>query len=98
MQPDFRIETDSMGEMRVPAKAYYGAQTARAVENFPVSGWRFPRNFIRALGLIKQHAARTNAELSLLPQKIAEAIDKAAPDVNEDRCDDQFVVAMSQSG
>ena len=53
MQKDFRIESDSMGEMRVPADAYYGAQTARAVENFPVSNLRFPRSFIRALGLIK---------------------------------------------
>ena len=56
MKAEFRIETDSMGEMRVPADAYYGAQTARAVENFPISGLRFPRGFIRALGLVKKHA------------------------------------------
>ena len=61
MKPDFRIESDSMGEMQVPAGAYYGAQTARAMENFPISNLRFPRQFIRALGLVKKHAAAANA-------------------------------------
>ena len=73
MKP-FRTETDSMGEMQVPAVALYGAQTARAVENFPISGLRFPREFIRALGLIKKHAAQTNVALGLLPEKVAQAI------------------------
>ena len=63
MNETFRTETDSMGPMQVPASAYYGAQTARAVENFPISDLRFPRRFIRALGLIKKHAALTNQEL-----------------------------------
>ena len=67
-----------MGEMQVPADAYYGAQTARAVENFPISGLRFPRSFIRALGLIKKYAARVNADLNLLPREMADAIANAA--------------------
>ena len=58
-----RIEKDSMGEMQVPADSYYGAQTQRAVLNFPISGLRFPRPFIRAMGLIKKAAAQTNLEL-----------------------------------
>ena len=61
MKADFRIELDSLGEMQVPAAAYYGAQTARAVENFPISPLRFCRQFIRALGLIKKYAAMANA-------------------------------------
>ena len=63
MNDQFRTESDSMGPMQIPASAYYGAQTARAVENFPISNLRFPRSFIRALGLIKKHAALTNQEL-----------------------------------
>jgi fumarate hydratase, class II len=98
MQGDFRIERDSMGEMRVPANAYFGAQTARAVENFPISDWRFPRGFIRALGLIKTHAANTNAELGLLDPKIAEAIQQAGREVIEGRFDNQFVVDVFQTG
>ena len=62
MSEEFRTESDTMGPMQVPARAYYGAQTARAAENFPISGLRFPRPFIRALGLIKKHAAITNRE------------------------------------
>ena len=67
MNESFRTESDSMGPMQIPAGAYYGAQTARAVENFPISNLRFPRSFIRALGLIKKHAALTNQELGGLP-------------------------------
>jgi len=81
METEFRIENDSMGKMRVPGNAYYGAQTARAIENFPISDLRFPRPFIRALGLIKRQAAATNAELGLFPQTIAMAILKAAQEV-----------------
>ena len=72
MQSNYRIEADSMGEMKVPADAYYGAQTARAVENFPISNLRFSRQFIRALGLIKKHAAATNAGLGYVPPNIAQ--------------------------
>jgi fumarate hydratase class II len=98
MGEDFRIESDSMGEMRVPAQALYGAQTARALENFPISGLRFPRSFVRALGLIKRHAARTNAELGLLPGNIAGAIDAASVEVIGGKHDDQFVVDVFQTG
>lgn len=95
---NYRIETDSMGEMKVPADAYYAAQTARAVENFPISILRFTRPFIRALGLIKKCAAATNAELDLLPREIAEAIQSAAQEVVDGKWDDQFVVDIFQTG
>ena len=98
MGDDFRIERDSMGEMRVPAGALYGAQTARAVENFPISGLRMPRPFIRALGLLKKHAARTNAELDLLPKDVTSAIEAAALEVEQGKLDDQFVVDVFQTG
>ena len=94
----FRIETDSMGEVRVPAEAYYGAQTARAVENFPVSGLRFSRAFIRAVGLIKQYAATTNVELGWLDPETGMAIQKAAREVADGQWDDQFVVDIFQTG
>lgn len=98
MGKPFRIETDSMGEMAVPADAYYGAQTARAVENFPISDLRFPRAFIRALGLIKKHAAITNTELRLLDQKLSQAIQSAADEVVKGKLDGQFVVDIFQTG
>src|SRR2546425_11555530 len=98
MNGDFRIETDSMGEMQVPADAYYGAQTARAVENFPVSNLRFSRQFIRALGLIKKHSAATNAALGLLPAAMASAIQRAAQEVVEGKLDAQFVADIFQTG
>jgi fumarate hydratase, class II len=98
MKMGFRIEKDSMGEMKVPAAAYYGAQTARAVENFPISNLRFSRQFIRALGLIKKHAAITNKSLGLLPSKISNAIQKAAQEVVEGKLDDQFAVDIFQTG
>src|SRR5882757_10713052 len=98
MGEQFRVETDSMGEMRVPLAAYYGAQTARAVENFPISGLRFSRQFIRALGLIKKQAAITNAALGLLPKNIANAIQQAAQEVIEGKWDGQFVVDIFQTG
>src|SRR2546422_1662184 len=93
-----RIERDSMGEMIVPANAYYGAQTARAVENFPISGLRFPRSFIRALGTIKAACARVNAGLGLLDARLAEAIERAATEVAEGRFDGEFVVDVFQTG
>jgi fumarate hydratase class II len=98
MKENFRIESDSMGEMRVPAEAYYGAQTARAVENFPISSLRFPRPFIRALGLIKKHAAIANEALGLLPSPTAQAIQKAAEEVAAGKWDHEFVVDIFQTG
>ncbi len=95
---ELRTETDSMGQMQVPADAYYGAQTARAVENFPISGLRFPRAFIRALGLIKKHAAIVNEGLNLIPKQVAQAIQAAAQEVVEGKLDEQFVVDIFQTG
>jgi fumarate hydratase class II len=94
----FRIERDTMGEMRVPADALYGPQTQRAVENFPISGLRLPRAFIRALGLIKASAAETNAELGYLPADLAGRIRQAALEVAEGQHDAQFVVDVFQTG
>ncbi len=96
--PEFRVEKDSMGEMRVPADAYYGAQTQRALQNFPISGIRFPSRFIAALGMIKRAAARTSAELGLLDRKLAGAIEQAAGEVVEGKLDDQFVLDIFQTG
>ena len=87
-----------MGPMEVPADAYYGASTQRAVLNFPLSGLRFGRPFIRVLGLIKQAAARVNADLGLLDPNIAEAVQQAAREVADGRLDDQFVVDVFQTG
>jgi fumarate hydratase class II len=93
-----RIEKDSMGEMSVPADALYGAQTQRAVENFPISNLRFPREFIRALGLIKLAAARTNMELGLLDKKAGGAIVRAAQEVIDGNLDNHFVLDIFQTG
>ena len=93
-----RTERDSMGPMEVPADAYYGASTMRAVLNFPISPYRFPRAFIRALGQIKLAAAQVNAELGLVPQEIARAIEQAAQEVIDGRFDDQFVIDIFQTG
>src|SRR5512133_1366926 len=93
-----RIEKDSMGEMEVPSGAYYGAQTMRAVRNFPISSYRFPRRFILALGLIKRAAAEVNLELGLLEPTVATAIVQAAQEVADGRLDDQFVVDIFQTG
>jgi fumarate hydratase class II len=94
----FRIEKDTMGEVRVPKGAYFGAQTQRAVENFPISGLRFPRPFIRAIGLIKWASARANGELGLLEPPLAMAIQEASQEVINGRWDDQFVVDIFQTG
>jgi fumarase (EC 4.2.1.2) len=93
-----RIERDSMGELRVPADALWGAQTQRAVNNFPVSGWRMPRAFIRALGLIKASAAQVNLELGLLDAPRAQAISAAAAAVAQGEHDGQFPVDVFQTG
>ena len=94
----FRVERDSMGEFHVPADAYYGAQTMRAVENFPISGLRFPRSFIRAIGHIKLAAAEVNRNLGLLDAVRADAIGRAAAEVADGAHDDQFVVDIFQTG
>jgi len=98
MSDDVRIENDSLGEVRVPADALYGAQTQRAVENFPISGQRVGRGFIQALGLIKKAAALTNEELGNLDGKIAEAIATAAGEVAVGEWDGEFVVDVYQTG
>jgi fumarate hydratase, class II len=95
---DFRLEKDTMGEVQVPADAYYGAQTQRAVENFPVSGLRFPRRFIQALGLIKWAASGVNEGLGLLDPRVAEAVRGAADEVAEGRLDAEFVLDVFQTG
>ncbi len=95
---DYRIEKDSMGEVRVPADALYGAQTQRAVENFPVSGLVLPRSLIRALGLIKAAAAKANAELGLLESDMSKAIQAAAYEVAKGNHDAHFPVDIFQTG
>ncbi len=95
---DFRIEKDSMGEMQVPANAYYGAQTARAVENFPISNLRFSRRFIQALGRIKAAAARANMQLQLLDERRGKAIEAAALEVASGKFDAEFVIDVFQTG
>ena len=98
MAKSFRIEHDSMGELRVPADALWGAQTQRAVQNFPVSGRPMPRGFIRALGLIKAAAAEVNAGFGLLPKAKSAAIRKAALDVASGEFDAHFPIDVYQTG
>jgi fumarate hydratase class II len=93
-----RVERDSMGEVMVPADALYGAQTQRAIDNFPISGLRMPRPFIRALGLIKASAARANAALGGLEGTMADAIAAAAMEVSHGMHDEQFPVDVFQTG
>lgn len=95
---DDRIEKDSLGEVRVPKDALYGAQTQRAVDNFPVSGLRFPRVFIRSLGLIKAAAAEVNAELGLIDPGLAAAIQAAAQEVADGTWDAHFPLDIFQTG
>ncbi len=98
VENEVRIERDSLGEVHVPAAALYGAQTQRAVENFPISDERFPPVFIRALGLIKGAAAEVNAELGLLDDDKAQAIIQAAGEVASGQWDDQFPIDIFQTG
>ena len=93
-----RIERDSMGQMEVPADALYGASTMRAVLNFPISDLRFPRTFIRALGLVKQSGARTNMSLGVLDETIGNAIVEAAQEVIDGGLDSHFVLDIFQTG
>jgi fumarate hydratase class II len=95
---DYRIERDSMGELKVPARALYGAQTQRAVDNFPISGQPMPREFIRALGLIKSAAAEANADLGHLRKNAARAIRKAAERVAAGEFDAHFPIDVFQTG
>ncbi|TKX60886.1 class II fumarate hydratase [Halorubrum sp. ASP1] len=98
MGDDYRTEEDSLGEMQVPADAYWGAQTQRAVENFPVSGIPMSRRFIRALGVVKKAAAQANRDLGLIEDDTAEAIVAAADEVIAGEHDDQFPVDVFQTG
>ncbi|HEX9879968.1 MAG TPA: lyase family protein, partial [Candidatus Binatia bacterium] len=94
----YRVEKDSMGEVRVPREAYYGAQTQRAVENFPISGIGFPPRFIRALAAVKLAAASINEELGLLDAERARVVKLAAAEVMEGKHDREFVVDIFQTG
>src|SRR3954468_12233651 len=93
-----RTERDSMGEMQVPQDAYYGAQTARAVENFPISDLRFSRRFIAAMGLIKFACADVNHKLGVLDDKRRGLLQQAAQEVIDGKLDAQFVVDIFQTG
>lgn len=98
MKQSFRLAKDSLGEVQVPEEAYYGAQTQRAVHNFPISGERLPRPFIRAQGLIKAACAWANWKTGGLEERVAQAIIQAAEEVAEGKWDDQFVVDAFQAG
>ena len=98
MSENFRIEKDTMGDVKVPAHGYWGASTQRAVENFPISGQTFPPRFIRALALIKGAAAEVNGELGHLPKKIATLISKAAKRVADGEFDEHFPIDVFQTG
>jgi fumarate hydratase class II len=95
---DLRIEKDSMGEIAVPEGVYWGAETQRAIENFPISGLHFPRQFNRALGMVKGASALANMELNLLDKNIGKAVVQASQEVIEGKFDDQFVVDIFQTG
>jgi fumarate hydratase class II len=95
---EYRIEKDSMGEMKVPSDALYGPQTQRAVENFPISGEPLPPRFVHALGTVKAAAARVNAALGLLPAEVAKAIESAAQEVASGTWDAQFPIDVFQTG
>jgi fumarate hydratase class II len=98
MAESYRVEKDSMGEMKVPADAYYGAQTARAVENFPISDLRFSRRFIAAMGVIKSACAEVNHRLKFLDDKKLSLIQQAAQEVIDGKLDSQFVIDIFQTG
>src|ERR1051326_2914971 len=98
MSEPFRTEHDTMGEVRVPASALYGAQTQRAVDNFPISRMRFSRAFLRALGMIKSAAAQANGQIGALDLELARKIQAAAHEIAEGRHDAEFVVDVFQTG
>src|SRR2546427_10664715 len=95
---EFRIEKDFLGEVKVPKDALWGVQTQRAVENFPISGLRFGRRFLYALGLIKKACAETNLELGLLDPKLARAIVQASEEVIDGALEHQFPFRIFQTG
>lgn len=95
---EYRIETDSMGEVKVPNEAYYGAQTARSLSNFKIGGDRFPREMIRALGVLKKAAAMSNQELGSLPKEKAGLIIQAAEEVIDGKLDSHFPLVVWQTG
>src|SRR3989339_1605460 len=95
---NYRIESDSMGEIQVPTDKYYGAQTARSLMNFKIGGDRFPRELIRALGILKKAAALTNKELGLLSSEKADLIVKAADEVIDGKLDEHFPLVVWQTG
>ncbi len=97
-EQNYRIEHDSLGDIQVPADALYAAQTQRAVENFPISDLRFPRTFIRALGMIKAAAAAVNVDLGLMQPEVASAIRRAAAEVEEGKYDSHFPLDIFQTG
>ncbi len=98
MSEEYRIETDSMGELKVPVNALYGAQTQRAVVNFPISGVTLPVTFIKAVALIKKTAAMVNQDLGLLDEEITNAIKIAAEEIMQDKHTEQFPVDVFQTG
>src|SRR5205807_10319116 len=95
---EFRIEKDSMGEVKVPAQAKWAAQTQRAVENFPISGLRVERSLIAALAAVKGAAAVVNGRLRVVDRKVAAAIREAAAEVADGQWDDQFPIDVYQTG
>jgi len=94
----FRLEKDALGQKKIPSQAYYGVQTARAMENFPIGGWRAHPSFTEATVLIKKAAAQVNRELKMIPPKISQAILKACDEILKGRFQDQFVVDVFQAG
>ena len=94
----FRIEKDTMGEMKVPQEKYWGAQTQRSLENFKIGDEHFPREFIRAYGLIKQVAAEVNSDIGVLDEKLAVTISEAAQEVIEGKLDSHFPLSVWQTG
>src|SRR3984885_14345819 len=95
---DYRVETDSMGEVKVASDKYWGAQTQRSIENFKIGGDRFPKEVIRALGILKKAAALTNQELGILPADKAALIIRAADEVIEGKLDSHFPLVIWQTG
>jgi fumarate hydratase class II len=95
---EYRIEKDSMGEVKVPKETIYGAQTQRAHENFPVSGIKFSREFIEALGFVKKTAAIVNLDLGQIDAGVSEAIQAASQEVIDGLHDKEFVIDIFQTG
>ena len=95
---DFRIETDTMGEMKVSIDKYWGAQTARSLQNFKIGGQTMPKPLIRALGILKKNACKTNLELGLIDKKIADAIISASEEVISGKLNEHFPLVVWQTG